>query len=444
MNDVRDRRVLVVGLATSGRAVVRALLGDGARVRAVEARTDAEVDDLRAAGAEVRLGPHGDADLDGIDLVIPSPGVPERAPILGAAMRRGVPIWSELEYGGRRTDAPMLAITGTNGKSTTTELVTAMLVAAGLRARACGNIGHPLVTAADEDVDVLVVEASSFQLRFCETFRPRVSVITNLAPDHLDWHGDLDAYATAKARIHAAQVDGDVHIGNRDDALARAVSARARCAIRWFGTSQPADGEVGWDGDALVARVGGGGVIDGLPEGGHAWREDLAAAAAASLAFGVDAAAVADGARAMRRLPHRGEEVARVDGVRFLDDSKATNVHAALAALRGRRDVVLIAGGLAKGVDLTPLAAATDALVGVVAIGEAAGEIERVFAGRVPVRRAGSIEEAVTVAAGMAPSDGTVLLAPACASWDMFRDYVERGERFAAAARAMGEVRRGA
>ena len=444
MSDVAGRRVLVVGLATSGRAAVRALLADGARVRAIEARSDADVDDLRDLGAEVRLGPHGDADLDGIDLVIPSPGIAQGAPIIVAALRRGMPVWSELEYGARRTTAPMVAVTGTNGKSTTTELVTAMLTAAGLRAVACGNIGHPLVAAADGDADVLVVEASSFQLRFCDTFHPRVSVLTNLAPDHLDWHGDLDAYATAKSRIHARQSGDDVHAGNRDDALARAVSARARCTVRWFGTSAPAEGEVGWDGDDLVARVEGGDRIAGLPEGGHAWREDLAAAAAAVLAFGVDAAAVAAGAHAMRRLPHRGEEVARVGNVRYLDDSKATNVHATLAALRGRSDVVLIAGGLAKGVDLSPLAGAAEALVGVVALGEAAGDIERVFAGRVPVRRATTIEEAVAVATEIAPPDGTVLLAPAGASWDMFRDYAERGDRFAAAARALGEVRRGA
>lgn len=436
--------MLVIGLATSGRAAVRALLADGARVRALESRSEADVEDLRTMGAEVRIGAHGVVDLDGIDLVIPSPGVPQGAPILAEALRRGIPVWSELEYGSRRTTTPMIAVTGTNGKSTTTELITAMLSAAGRRAVACGNIGHPLVTAAEDGAEVLVVEASSFQLRFCESFRPRVSVLTNLAADHLDWHGDLDAYATAKARIHARQADGDVHAGNRDDALARAVSARARCDVRWFGTSPPADGEVGWDGAALVARVEGGGVIDGLPEGGHAWREDLAAAAAAAMAFGIDADAVAAGARSMRRLPHRGEEVARVGGVRYLDDSKATNVHATLAALRGRTEVVLIAGGLAKGVDLTPLASASDALAGVVVIGEAAAALERVFTGRIPVRRADSIEEAVAIATEMAPPDGTVLLAPACASWDMFRDYAERGERFAAAARALAEVRRGA
>jgi UDP-N-acetylmuramoylalanine--D-glutamate ligase len=196
----------------------------------------------------------------------------------------------------------------------------------------------------------------------------------------------------------------------------------------------PGDGEVGFEGGDMVARMDGEERLGRPPFDSAGFCADAAAAAAAGLAFGLKAAAVAEGMRAMHLLPHRGQEVARVNGVAFLDDSKATNVHAALHALEGRTNVVLIAGGRSKGVDLTPLAAATPSLAGVIAIGEAASEIIAVFEGRVPVRAADSIEEAVRTARDLAPPGGTVLLAPACASWDMFRDYGERGERFAAAA----------
>ena len=431
---------LVIGLATSGLAVVDALLRDGVAVRAVELRADLpEAERLRAAGVDLRLGPHGPASLEDVDLVVPSPGVPERAPLLVEAAARGIEIRSELEFGARRTDVPMLAVTGTNGKSTTTSLIAAMLAAAGRDAIACGNIGHPLTLAAEEGHDVLAVEASSFQLRFAPTFAPRVSVLLNLAPDHLDWHGSFAAYAAAKASIFANQRPDDVHVGNRDDPEAAARSATAPCRIAWFRSGPPASGEVGWEDDVLVARLDREERFPKLPEGGAAWREDLAAATAAALAFGLTAEAISRGARTMRRLPHRGERVALVGDVAFVDDSKATNVHAAVAAMRGRHHVVLVAGGMAKGVDLAPLRTVADGLDGVVAIGEAADELAELFTGLVPVRLAGDIEEAVGAAYALARPGGTVLLAPACASWDMFRDYGERGDRFAVAARALQE-----
>jgi UDP-N-acetylmuramoylalanine--D-glutamate ligase len=266
-------------------------------------------------------------------------------------------------------------------------------------------------------------------------------VLLNLAPDHLDWHGSLEAYRDAKARITANQGGDDTHIGNRDDPAAAAVSWAAPCPVRWFRAGSPPDGEVGYDPDGeLVSRIGHGarlGWVDGDRAG---FRADAAAAAGAALSFGVAPAAIVGAIAAFEPLGHRGETVAVVDGVRFIDNSKATNVHAALAALAAVHDAVLIAGGRAKGVDLSPLLGARDRIAAVVAIGEAAPDLEAVFDGEVPVRRAGSIEEAVGAARGLVPAGGAVLLAPACASWDMFRDYVERGERFAAAARALAEV----
>jgi UDP-N-acetylmuramoylalanine--D-glutamate ligase len=429
---------VVIGLGASGDAAARVLAAEGARVRVTERRDLAALDgvaELERVGVEVVAGGHRPEHLDGASLVVTSPGVPEHAPVLVWAADRGLPVWSEIELGARLARVPYVAITGTNGKSTTTEMVAAAMRAAGMRATACGNIGHPFSLAALEDHEALAVEVSSFQLHHHVSFHPRVSVLLNLAPDHLDWHGSFAAYAQAKARVFELQEGRDVHVGNADDAGAAEVSRRAPCEVRWFRLGEPGPGEVGYVGGEVVA---GGAVPVGLgrPQGtGAGFRADAAAAAAAVLAFGLDAAAVRDGIGSVAPLPHRGQEVAAAAGVRFVDDSKATNPHAAVAALDGMRDVVLIAGGMAKGVDLAPLAQALPALAGVVAIGEAAPEVAAVFDGRVPVRRADTIEEAARTAFDMAGGRGTVLLAPACASQDMFRDYAERGDRFAAAAR---------
>ncbi|MDX6595963.1 MAG: UDP-N-acetylmuramoylalanine--D-glutamate ligase [Solirubrobacterales bacterium] len=444
MSRFSGERAVVVGLGVSGSASAEVLASEGASVRVSEERPLDRLDVpavLTALGVEVAAGGHDPKHLDDVTLVVTSPGVPPDAPILREAHDRGLPIWGELELGARLAEVPYLAVTGTNGKTTTVELLAACLRADGIDAVACGNVGHPFPLAAREDHAALVVEASSFQLRFADTFHPRVSVLLNLAPDHLDWHGSFDAYRDAKARIAANQTAEDTHVGNRDDPGAAAVSWAAPCPVRWFRAGEPPDGEIGYDPEGeLVSRIGHGarlGWVDGDRAG---FRADAAAAAAAALSFGVTPASITAAIAGFEPLGHRGETVAVVDGVRFIDNSKATNVHAALAALAAVHDAVLIAGGRAKGVDLSPLRGAAGHLAAVVAIGEAAPDLEAVFDGEVPVRRAGSIEEAVAVARDLAPQDGAVLLAPACASWDMFRDYVERGERFAAAARALAGV----
>jgi UDP-N-acetylmuramoylalanine--D-glutamate ligase len=441
-------RAVVIGFGTSGRAAAEVLAAEGAMVRVSEARPLETVPSHPGDGApdvELLAGGHRPEHLDGMDLVVVSPGVPQGAPVVRWAADRGLPIWSELELGARLCAVPVVAVTGTNGKTTTVEVLAAMLRAAGLRARACGNVGFPFSVAARQPFDALAVEASSFQLRFQQTFHPKVSVLLNLAPDHLDWHGSFEDYAEAKGFIFANQEDGDVHVGNAEDEAAAALSARARCAVRWFGTSPPVGGHgrAGtWVERGRLTSTGRGSPVEvPLPPGirSGALALDAAAAVEAGLAFGLPVEAVREGVAAFPELPHRGAVVAEVEGVPFVDDSKATNPHAALASLAGRRDVVLIAGGLAKGVDLMPLRAATPSLRSVVALGGATDELARVFAGAVPVRRSGSIEEAVGLAFDEARDGGTVLLAPACASQDMFRDYRERGERFTAAARALGE-----
>ncbi len=433
-------RVVVVGAGVAGRAAALVLAGHGADVRVTDAATIAPevANELRVAGIRVDDGGHARDHLDGATAVVPSPGVPESSDVLAWAAERGIAVWSELDVGARLATAPYAGITGTNGKSTTTRMVAAMMHAAGLDAVACGNYGHPFSVAATEPHDALAVEASSFQLRFHRAFRPRVSALLNLAADHLDWHGSFDAYAAAKRRIFELQTSGDdVHVGNADDPAAARISHDAPCRVVWFRTVPPREGEVGVIGGEIVARLERDERLGRPPVDSAGYRADAAAAAAIALSFGIDADAVRAGLRRFEPLAHRGEEVVRAGGVRFLDDSKATNAHAALNALAGRTNVVLIAGGRSKDADLRPLLEGLPSLVGVVAIGEAAAELIDLFAGRVPAETAGSIEEAVRVAHRLAAPSGTVLLAPACASWDMFRNYGERGDRFADAARAI-------
>jgi UDP-N-acetylmuramoylalanine--D-glutamate ligase len=343
-----------------------------------------------------------------------------------------------MELGARLARVPYLAVTGTNGKTTTTGMLAACVRAAGIDAVACGNIGNPFPAAARGPHAALVVEVSSFQLVTQSSFRPKVSVLLNLAPDHLDWHGSFEAYRDAKARVFAHQGAGDVHVGNRDDDDASMLSASAPCEVRWFTLGEPGAQDAGSVRGRILAGWSGadlGSVEPNTP----AMRADAAAAATAAHAFGVSDTAIAEALGSFVPERHRGETVAVVDGVRFVDNSKATNPHAALAACGDEEDLVLIAGGDAKGVNLEPLSRLAPRLAAVVALGSSAGEVAGVFEGLVPVRKVASIEEAVSVAHGISRPGGTVLLAPACASWDMFRDYVERGERFAAAARALNK-----
>ena len=429
--------VVVVGAGVAGSAAARVLLAEGATVRVSDSRRAAPgTSDLRAEGIEVVEGGHAPDHLDGATMVVTSPGVPPHADILRWANDRMLPVWGELELGARLARVPYLAVTGTNGKTTTTGMLAACLRSAGLDAVACGNIGRPFPTAAREPHDALVVEASSFQLATQASFHPRVSVLLNLAPDHLDWHGSFDAYAAAKARVFALQGAADVHVGNLDDEASAAISRTAPCEVRWFTLGEPSERGAGIR-DGRMTAGWSGADLGALSPDSPAMRADAAAAATAAHAFAIGDQAITEAIATFAPEPHRGEPVATVDGVRFLDNSKATNPHAAIAAVGDAEGVVLIAGGDAKGVDLTPLGSVAARLAGVVAIGASAGDVRAVFEGRVPVREAGSIEEATRLAFRMASGTGTVLLAPACASWDMFRDYAERGDRFAAAARAL-------
>ena len=442
MSELRGKQVTVVGLGQSGLAAARVLSDEGARVRVSERRTARELGDSAEvagrSGAEVFAGGHAPEHLDGADLVVLSPGVPEGSEVVSWAAARGLPIWSELELGARVARCPYVAITGTNGKTTTTRIAAEAMTRAGIDAIACGNVGYPFSLAAAEGHEALAVEASSFQLRFHETFHPRVSALLNVAEDHTDWHGSPEAYVEAKRRIYLRQAGDDVHVGNRDDARAAGVSREAGCRVTWFSTGPPETGEAGYREGELVWRDASGihplgrPFSEGLPH-----RANAAAAAAVAISFGVDVESVAAAIRETATPPHRGEVVATVAGVAYVDDSKATNPHAALATISGFTEAILICGGRSKGIDLSPMAEAIPHIAGVVVLGEAAAELEALFRGRVPVRGAASIEEAVRLAAAMALPGRCVVLAPGCSSWDMFRDYAERGDRFAAAARML-------
>ena len=456
---------LVVGLGVTGEAVARRLAAGGP-VIVVDDNPSAPGFAERAAALEalgVRVvGAPTAGDLAELvaaaELVVPSPGVPEAHPVYELAGRAGVPLRSEIELAGAAASArglPLVAVTGTNGKTTVTTLIAEMLAAGGLRAVAAGNIGRPLLDAVHDDVDVVVAEVSSFQLRFTETFRPRVAVLLNVAEDHLDWHPTFEDYVTAKARVFANQAGDDLLVFNADDAAVAevATSAPARSVSFTLGGVRPRGGSAppgpprsaardpstaplqatGWrleDGD--LVRPGGVPLMavgELRRSGPHDVANALAAAAAAA-----DLGASGDALRSVlgsfSGLPHRVTPVGQSGGVTFVDDSKATNPHAALAALAGFDSVVLVAGGRNKGLDLGVLRGEYRRIRAVVAIGEAAGEVEAAFAGVRPVHRAGSMAEAVRLGAGLAEPGDTVLLSPACASFDWYTSYAARGDDF--------------
>jgi UDP-N-acetylmuramoylalanine--D-glutamate ligase len=415
--------VLVLGSAVSGRAAATLLRALGEKVVVY----DADADALAGVEADASYGGHWlPGLLDGVDLVVTSPGISPASPPLAAALASELPVWSELELAWRHLRTPLGAVTATNGKTTVTEAAAAMLVASGLNAIAAGNIGNPLCAEVGAGRDVLVVEASSFQLAFVERFCAPAAVLLNVAPDHLDWHGTVDHYVASKRRILERQGPEDIVVYDRDDpgaVAAVAVATARRVAVS--GREVTADG-FGRDGSSLRA----GDVlvpIDELTRHDDVFLVDLAAAAALAFHLGATADGIAGAARAYRPGRHRRQLIGEWDGVRWVDDSKATNPHAALASIRSFDSVVLIAGGRAKGLDLTPLAA-EPGVRHVIGIGEAGPVLVAAsHAGRVAVDMA----EAVRIATEVAEPGDTVLLAPGAASFDMFGSYAERGDTFA-------------
>jgi UDP-N-acetylmuramoylalanine--D-glutamate ligase len=437
-------RALVVGIARSGVAAAKLLLRHGGSVRAIDRRRQDELSadaaSLAERGAEVRYGTMDLATLEGRDLVVVSPGVPSDLPLFTEAMRRGIPIVSEIELGYAVARAPVIAVTGTNGKSTTVELIGAMGRSAGLATEVLGNIGTALSERAEEvpEDGLLVVEVSSFQLEHVTRFRPKVGVILNVTPDHLDRHGTIERYAEIKARLFAFQTAEDFRVQPLGDTrLARLLAGSASKPL-WFGFADPTAEGVWEEGGQVRYRVGGreGALLrrdEALLRGPHN-TENLCAAAAAALAIGLEPKAVATALREFPGLPHRLTLVTEIDGVRYVNDSKATNVDAMRRALESfDAPITLIAGGRDKDGDFASVAALVSERVRhAVLIGEAAGTIERAWS-QVSSSKAATLEDAVTEARSHTTPGGVVLLAPGCASFDMFRNFEERGARFEAA-----------
>jgi len=473
-DDWAGRAVCVAGLGVSGPPVAQALVARGARVTAVDSADDPVRRDraagLRQAGVTVLLG--AVAEAAGLppdtDLVVTSPGWRPDAPLLATALAAGLPVIGDVELAWRLrpvladgTRQIWLGITGTNGKTTTVRMLAAMLAAAGLRSAAAGNVGTSAVEAvtAARPYQVLAVELSSFQLHWSSSLRPAAATVLNLAPDHIDWHGDLESYARAKGRIYAP---GTIAVTNAADTWSRRLAAEASGLARVvpFRLDPPGPGELGVRDGALLDRAFGAGArgdgavlaqaADVRPAAPHNVANALAAAALARAA-GAAPDAVAAGLRAFRPDPHRIAEVAEVGGVAWVDDSKATNPHAAAASLAAYPSVVWVAGGMLRGepADVEDLVrGAASRLRAAVLLGRDRGVVAQALARHAPdvpvVELSGTdtgiMERVVTEAAALASPGDTVLLAPAAASLDMFADYGKRGDAFAAAVRSLAGV----
>ncbi|MDE0171592.1 MAG: UDP-N-acetylmuramoyl-L-alanine--D-glutamate ligase [bacterium] len=420
-------KTLVLGAGISGRAASR-LLGRLDLDHVVYDRCAASLRPLAASGTGTVAGPWEPSLLSGVELVVTSPGFSPSSHPLRAASEAGIPVWSEVELAIRHLRCPVVAVTGTNGKTTVVEQATEMLQESGVRAVAAGNIGRALSDVVFDEWDVVVLEVSSFQLVGTYSLAPRVAVVVNVAADHLDWHGSPAAYREAKARIFRHFTADDLLVYDADDPGA---SALARIAP---GRKSPVTGS-----DRLPANRYGfvqGGLrlpagtvpVNEMPAIDPAYRVNLTAAAVAATEMGAGPGSVAGVVGRFHHRSHRRDVVGEWAGVTWVNDSKATNPHAASAAIRCYPSVVLIAGGRNKGLDLAPIVALPNIRL-LIGLGEAGPELLRRSRGR-PARLAGSMEQAVDMAGAHAISGDTVLLSPGCASFDMFASYEERGEVF--------------
>ena len=439
--ELKGKRVLVIGLARTGAATALFCAPRGAAVSATDIRSAEQLGDvvnkLRAAGVRVELGVASEAALAGQELVIPSPGVPGDAPLLQQARSRGIPVWSEIELASHFMCGRLIGITGSNGKTTTTSLVEHILRSAGFATVLAGNIGTPLIAKVTETTGrtVTVAELSSFQLELIESFRPNIAVFLNLTTDHLDRHQTLDAYGAAKARIFENQSKEDFAVLNLHDAMS-ARYAPSRPQVFWFSRKTSVD-QGAWvqEGNITFRQHGKEeGILDRSQVpllGAHNLENVLAAVVATRLA-GAQPTEIAAGIRSFTGVEHRIEFVAEIQGVRYYNDSKATNVDATLKALDsfpGR--ILVILGGQDKNSDYTQLRdGLRDKAILALLVGAAADKIERQIAGSVAIKRAATLERAVDEAFRASHPGDIVLLAPACASFDQFQNYEHRGRVF--------------
>ena len=459
--DLAGKRVLVVGLARTGVATALYCAARGARVSATEEnpreKVAAAADKLEAAGVALELGGHRGETFLAQDLIVPSPGVPFGMPHLVAARAKGIPVWSEIELAWRELRGRLVAVTGSNGKTTTTALLGHIFETAGFPTLVGGNIGTPLISRVDTscETSVTIAEVSSFQLEAIDAFRPDVGVLLNVTPDHLDRHASLEEYAKAKARLFENQSESDVAVVNADDPGAVRLAPAGQATYLFSRKNQVHAGAY-LRGPKIIFRRGIAETVlldraaIGL-RGEHNVENVLAAAAAAFLA-GVQPAAIAAGVRTFAGVEHRLEFVAEISGVSYFNDSKATNVDATLKALDAfPGNLLVILGGKDKGSDYTLLRESLSRRARLtLLIGAAAEKIAAQIAGAAPIERAETLDRAVAMAAERARPGDVVLLAPACASFDQFENFEQRGRVFklavlqlAQAARAGGKVKAG-
>lgn len=446
--DLAGQRTVVVGLGRTGLAVAEFLLDRGARVIVTDARPENElgpvVQALAEKGAALELGGHRPESLTGADLIVVSPGVPLTIEPLQKARAKGVRVTGEIELASLFVAGPIVAITGTNGKTTTTSLIGEMIEAAGPKVFVGGNIGRPLIEYVNQkqDADVVVIEVSSFQLETAETLRPKVAVLLNVTPDHLDRYPDFEAYAAAKIRLFARQGPGDTAVMNADDPVVAAVELNSR-RLEFSRKTKVQNGAFVEAGRIVLAEEGR--EIADLPlsemtlAGAHN-QENVMAALLAVRAMGVDMETACQAAARFRGLPHRVELVGEFNGVRYFDDSKGTNAGAVIKSLEGfDAPVILIAGGRDKDGDFSPLRPLVQKRVRLlILLGEAAGKMAGDLGDETETVLVDDMAGAVAVAKDRARPGDVVLLSPACASFDMFQDYAERGRVFAALVREGG------
>jgi UDP-N-acetylmuramoylalanine--D-glutamate ligase len=448
MGDYSGVRAIVVGLARSGVSAARLLASKGAIVTVTDTRSEADLGDFiegLPAGTRLALGGHKGINPGDYGLAVTSPGVWWDSPLLTALRSAGVPVISEVELACRHLTEPIIAVTGANGKTTTTTLTGMMLKAGGIDAFVGGNIGDPLCGAVGQGHGWIVAEISSFQLEGIVSFRPRISLVLNVTPDHLDRHKTMEAYSALKARVFENQRDGDVVILNAEDPLTASFKPHPSTRVLWFG-SVPHGKHGAWtQGGRAVANLGEGAIelfrLDDLKVPGVHNVENALAAGLAALSAGVSPAVIGETIRGFEGLPHRMEKVAAINGVTYINDSKGTNTDAAIKSLSPYdRNVILIAGGSSKGADFTQLAKAVrQRAKGVALIGKTAPAIAEALGDFAPKVMAKDMESAVRAATDMAAPGDTVLLSPACASFDMFRNYEHRGDVFREAVIAMGK-----
>lgn len=443
---ISGEKIVIVGLGISGFWTARSLAGTGADVTVSEMNSEADLDpdmcrEIRGLGVTIETGGHGKGTFLDADMIIISPGVPHDMDLLRAAREKGTQVIGELEFASRLIDTPIIAVTGTNGKTTVTTALGRMIEDAGYNVFVGGNIGTPLIAYAggEKKADYAVVEVSSFQLDTIETFCPFVSIVLNISPDHLDRYPGYEDYVLSKLRIFMNQKPGQYAILNDDDKRLSSVSLPSGPSVLRYGSGQKKDRHAYIEGKEAIVR------LDNLESESYGLEsyslpgkhnmENLLAILLGAQVLGISPPVIQESISRLKSLPNRLEHVKDLEGVSFYNDSKATNIDAAVrAVLCFDQPIILIAGGRHKGADYTPLVRACEANVKkAVFLGEAKELLSESFGGTIPFSVANDMEEAVSIAFDCAGSGDAVLLAPACSSFDMFSDYGHRGRVFTAA-----------